>query len=159
MTGFFTGPPIAWGTGAIEQLSSLAVRQAAVVLDPALGAHPLARRVVEELAKADATVEVVPVEDPPDSVPHVEALAERLRATGPNWVVVVGGGRTIDAAKAARVRLARPELSLANLTPMVELPDPFPVRLAEEHTEGWSVDGIAYSLTGACRRCREGPPV
>jgi Fe2+ or Zn2+ uptake regulation protein len=30
--------------------------------------------------------------------------------------------------------------------------------LANRHPDGWSVDGIAYSATGACRRCREGPP-
>jgi Fe2+ or Zn2+ uptake regulation protein len=24
--------------------------------------------------------------------------------------------------------------------------------------DGWSVERIAYSLAGACRRCREGPP-
>jgi Fe2+ or Zn2+ uptake regulation protein len=30
-------------------------------------------------------------------------------------------------------------------------------QLAEQHPEGWSVDGIAFSLTGACQRCREGP--
>jgi Fe2+ or Zn2+ uptake regulation protein len=29
--------------------------------------------------------------------------------------------------------------------------------LAGRHPEGWSVDGIAFSLTGACQRCREGP--
>jgi Fe2+ or Zn2+ uptake regulation protein len=29
--------------------------------------------------------------------------------------------------------------------------------LAASHPDGWSVDGIAFSLTGACRRCREGP--
>jgi Fe2+ or Zn2+ uptake regulation protein len=29
--------------------------------------------------------------------------------------------------------------------------------LAAGHPEGWSVDGIAFSLTGACQRCREGP--
>ena len=29
--------------------------------------------------------------------------------------------------------------------------------LAMRHPEGWSVDGIAFSLTGACQRCREGP--
>ncbi len=29
--------------------------------------------------------------------------------------------------------------------------------LASRHPDGWSVDGIAYSATGACRRCREGP--
>ncbi|MGA8543498.1 MAG: hypothetical protein WB947_08200 [Thermoplasmata archaeon] len=30
--------------------------------------------------------------------------------------------------------------------------------LARRHPDGWSVDGIAFSATGACRRCREGPP-
>jgi len=29
--------------------------------------------------------------------------------------------------------------------------------LAAQHPEGWSVDGVAFSLTGACQRCREGP--
>jgi len=30
--------------------------------------------------------------------------------------------------------------------------------LAGGRPEGWSVDRIAFSLTGACSRCREGPP-
>jgi Fe2+ or Zn2+ uptake regulation protein len=29
--------------------------------------------------------------------------------------------------------------------------------LAARHPDGWSVDGVAFSATGACRRCREGP--
>ncbi len=29
--------------------------------------------------------------------------------------------------------------------------------LAMRHPDGWSVDGISLSLTGACQRCREGP--
>lgn len=29
--------------------------------------------------------------------------------------------------------------------------------LARHHPDGWSVDGVAFSATGACRRCREGP--
>lgn len=31
--------------------------------------------------------------------------------------------------------------------------------LAMRHPDGWSVDGISLSLTGACQRCREGPAV
>jgi Fe2+ or Zn2+ uptake regulation protein len=31
--------------------------------------------------------------------------------------------------------------------------------LAAHHPDGWSVDGIALSFTGACQRCREGPAV
>ncbi|HTS33686.1 MAG TPA: hypothetical protein VMI55_07120 [Thermoplasmata archaeon] len=30
------------------------------------------------------------------------------------------------------------------------------VALAAQHPAGWSVDGISFSLTGACGRCREG---
>jgi hypothetical protein len=30
------------------------------------------------------------------------------------------------------------------------------VALAAQHPAGWSVDGIAFSLTGSCGRCREG---
>ncbi len=41
---------------------------------------------------------------------------------------------------------------------LTELDLHFLTRLAEDHPEGWSVDGISYSLTGACRRCREGRP-
>jgi len=41
---------------------------------------------------------------------------------------------------------------------LTELDRHFLTRLAEDHPEGWAVDGIAYSLTGSCRRCREGPP-
>jgi Fe2+ or Zn2+ uptake regulation protein len=29
--------------------------------------------------------------------------------------------------------------------------------LAALRPDGWSVERIAFSLTGACRRCREGP--
>jgi len=31
------------------------------------------------------------------------------------------------------------------------------VQLTGLTPDGWSVDRIAYSLAGACRRCREGP--
>jgi len=41
---------------------------------------------------------------------------------------------------------------------LTELDRHFLTRLAEGRPDGWSVDGIAFSLTGACRRCREGPP-
>jgi Fe2+ or Zn2+ uptake regulation protein len=31
------------------------------------------------------------------------------------------------------------------------------VALAARHPDEWSVDGISFSLTGACPRCRRGP--
>jgi Fe2+ or Zn2+ uptake regulation protein len=29
--------------------------------------------------------------------------------------------------------------------------------IARRHPDGWSVERLAFSATGACRRCREGP--
>ena len=40
---------------------------------------------------------------------------------------------------------------------MTELDRHVLTELAARHPDGWSVDGIAFSATGACRRCREGP--
>jgi hypothetical protein len=31
-------------------------------------------------------------------------------------------------------------------------------QVAERRPDGWAVDGVTYTLTGACQRCRQGPP-
>jgi alcohol dehydrogenase class IV len=129
MTGFFTSPRIAWGSGAIEQLSGLGARKALVVVDPAVAKNGGHRRVVEELAKSDTVVEVLDDGANPDRGDAVDALSVRLRGHAPDWVVVVGGGRTIDGAKAARLRSERPEVPLDSVTPVLDLPDPPRTRL------------------------------
>jgi len=130
MTGFFTSPRIAWGSGAIEQLSGLGARKALVVVDAAVANAEGHRRVVEELAKSDTVVEVVDAGTNPDHLRDVEALRARLLSHAPDWVVVVGGGRTIDAVKAARLRFERPEIPLDAVTPVLDLPDPPRSRVA-----------------------------
>ncbi len=40
---------------------------------------------------------------------------------------------------------------------LTELDRHFLTEIARRHPDGWSVDGVAFSATGACRRCREGP--
>lgn len=150
MTGFFTAPRIAWGPGAIEQLSGLGARRALVVVDPNLARRGGERRIVEELAKSDTHVEVVIDGDDPDHVDAVLRLKGRLRSSSPDWLVAVGGGRTLDGAKAARLAAERPELDLEQVTPAHDLPDPPRVRLAALPTTSgsgaeasWSADLVA----------------
>jgi alcohol dehydrogenase class IV len=121
MMGFFTSPRVCIGPGSIEQLSALGARRVLLLVDPSvasLGAH---RRVQEELQKEGAQVELS------RSVqigPTLDALADVARAAtdfGPDWIVAVGGGSTIDTAKGAWLRYARPELEIAALTPLTEL--------------------------------------
>ena len=159
MTGFFTSPRIAWGPGAIEQLSGLGARRAVVVVDPTVARAGGHRRVVEELAKSETVVEVVDDLALPDRPEELDRLVVRLKGTGADWVVAVGGGRVIDATEAARFLAERPEgPAAASFSPVVDLPDPPRMRVvAVPTTSGsggeaswtadvWAPDGTPVEL-------------
>ncbi|HTT26294.1 MAG TPA: iron-containing alcohol dehydrogenase [Thermoplasmata archaeon] len=119
--GFFTAPRFAMGPGALEQLSALEAQRPVVVLADRLTGVPRARRIAEELAKRDVSVGEIEVPDGPPTPAAAEALAERLRERAPDWIVVAGGGRTLDLARAAWVRWERPDLDLTGISPITEL--------------------------------------
>jgi len=124
MTGYFTAPRIAWGPGAVEQLSGLGARRAFVLVDPAVASRESYHRVVEELAKSQTAVESVTAGPEVDRTDEVERLAKAAREFAPDWVVAVGGGRTIDAGKALRLLVEVPDLALPAFPPVLELADP-----------------------------------
>jgi alcohol dehydrogenase class IV len=138
MTGFFTAPRIAWGTGAIEQLSGLGARRALLVVDPEVARRSGEQRVAEELAKSDTHVETVTDLDAPETVGQVHRLRDRIRSYGPDWLVVVGGGRTIDGAKAARLAAEPSAVPLEEITPTHERPEVPDVRLVAVPTTSGS---------------------
>jgi alcohol dehydrogenase class IV len=121
VTGFFTAPRIVSGPGAIEQLSALGAERAVLIVDPELYRADRHLRLAEELGKTDTSLEVVASAAAEPTIASVEVLAQQLRASHPDWIVALGGGRTMDAAKAAWVRYACPELPLDSITPLVEL--------------------------------------
>jgi alcohol dehydrogenase class IV len=121
MMGFLTVPRLAFGAAAVEQLSALGSERALLVVDPSLRKRGTERRWVEELEKSRTRIELCtgPGTDPTvEDLTEGVAVAERLR---PDWIVALGGGRTIDAAKGIWVRYERPDLPLEGLTPLVEL--------------------------------------
>lgn len=146
MTGFFTSPRVAWGPGAVELLSGLGARRALLVVDPAVVAQPGHRRVEEELAKSTTVVEVVDAGPGPDRLDAVARLAKRMTEFAPDWIVAVGGGRALDGAKAARLSFERPDLSLAALTPVFELPEPSRSRLVAIPTTSGSGSDASWSV-------------
>lgn len=145
MTGFFTSPRVAWGPGAVEQLSGLGARRAFLVVDPAVASRHGHQRVVEELAKSETVVEVFEAGPEVDRLDSVGELAKRMGEFGPDWLVAIGGGRTLDGAKAARLVLERPDLSLSALTPVFELPDPPRCRLVAVPTTSGSGSEASWS--------------
>ncbi len=155
MSGFFTSPRIAWGPGAIEQLSGLGAHHALVVIDPAIAGADGPRRAVEELAKSDTTVEIVNDLAEPDHLPTVARLARRTREVGADWLVAIGGGRTIDGAKAARILSERSEVAEDAVPPLLEVADPPRTRLAAIPTTSGS--GADASWTADLWTAQGGP--
>jgi alcohol dehydrogenase class IV len=145
MTGYFVAPRVAWGPGAIEELSGLGFRRAFVLVDPAVARKDGHRRVLEELAKGDALVDAVPLGDHPIRTDSVEALAARITTGSPDVVVAVGGGATIDAAKAARLLYENPGLSLESLPPVLETASPPRSRLLAIPTTSGSGSDASWS--------------
>ncbi len=63
----------------------------------------------------------------------------------------------VDLREAAHAHIVCRVCGRIQSIELTELDHHFLEELARRHPDGWAVDGIAYSLTGSCRRCREGP--
>ncbi len=145
MTAFFTSPSIAWGPGAVEQLSSLGSRRAFVLVDPVVGRQDGHRRVLEELGKSETVVEVASEAKDPDEIASAIGLRDRIRRFDPDWIVAIGGGRTIDLAKAARATCERPDLDLQAPPAVLGLPEAPRCRLAAIPTTSGSGAEVSWT--------------
>ncbi len=145
MTAFFTAPSIAWGPGAVEQLSALGARRAFVIVDPAVAPHEGHRRVLEELQKGEVTLEVVTDLVESDRAASARQLRDRLVTFVPDWIVAVGGGRTLDLAKAARATFERPELDLESPPAVLGLPEVPRARLVAIPTTSGSGSEVSWT--------------
>ncbi|HEY9354287.1 MAG TPA: iron-containing alcohol dehydrogenase, partial [Nocardioides sp.] len=104
----YGSPQLKFGTGASAEigydLASLGARRALVVTDPGISATGLPQRVAEQMKAYDVTAVVF------DGV-HVEPTDESMRDAvefarehGPfDAIVAVGGGSSIDTAKAVNL--------------------------------------------------------
>jgi alcohol dehydrogenase class IV len=150
VSGFFLSPRIAWGTGAVEQLSGLGSARAFVLVDAHVARQEGHRRIVEELAKSDTATTVEVASEAPQDLASIDRLFDTLRSSPPDTLVAVGGGRTIDAAKALRFRLGHPELLLVDLPPLLDPATGAPVHLVAVPTTSGS--GAEASWASDLRR-------
>jgi len=107
MFQFATASQIVFGAGALNQLAALAQglgQRAYVVLG---GSGRLRERLEDLLGAAGGTLQFGQVSGEP-TVEGVLTLVHAARAAGSDWVLGVGGGSVIDAAKALAALLANP---------------------------------------------------
>jgi alcohol dehydrogenase class IV len=117
----FVSPQIIFGRGALDALDEFQGERALIVSDTTLVALGLVDRVTEHLDRAGIEAHLFDAVEPEPSVQTVEAGVEVARDVRPDWILGVGGGSPMDAAKGIWVLYERPDLQPAEINPFIDL--------------------------------------
>jgi alcohol dehydrogenase class IV len=115
---YFDSPHIVYGEDALSHLETLGGTRAFIVTDSnvlRLGFVDLVRRPLEKAGFAVAAFAEV---EPDPSVQTVLRGVEAMRAFAPDWIIGLGGGSSMDAAKAMWVLYERPDISPESINPL-----------------------------------------
>ena len=114
---YFSSPQIAFGEDALSRLDELKGRQAFIVTDANVARLGLVRRVQERLDNVGIPSAVFAEVEPDPSLQTVRRCAAAMAEQNPDWVIGLGGGSCIDAAKAAWLLYERPDIDPAGINP------------------------------------------
>ena len=137
------------GEGALEALKTLTGKRAVVVV----GGGSMKRfgfldKVCSYLREAGMEVDLIEGVEPDPSVETVLRGAARMREFGPDWIVAIGGGSPIDAAKAMWAFYEYPDVTFESLI----TPFSFPKLRTKAHfcaiptTSGTATEVTAFSV-------------
>jgi alcohol dehydrogenase class IV len=118
---YFVSPQIIFGEGALDALDELEGRRALIVTDETLVELGLVDRVKGHLDRAGVESHVFDGVEPDPSVQTVRRGVEVAQDVQPDWIVGLGGGSPMDAAKALWVLYERPDLEPAAINPFLPL--------------------------------------
>jgi alcohol dehydrogenase class IV len=115
---FFRSPEIVFGDGALDYLADIQGNKAFIVTDKNMVALGFAEILQARLNQAGIESEVFAEVEPNPSLQTVKRGAETALAYGPDWIIGLGGGSPMDAAKSIFVQYERPDLAPDDLAPM-----------------------------------------
>lgn len=118
----FTSPQkIIFGEDALDSLEELEGEKALIIAGQTVKRLGLIDKVSELLAEADIEVGVIDNIEPEPSIETVKAVAEIARDFEPDWIIGLGGGSSMDAAKAIWALYERPDLDVGDISPLETL--------------------------------------
>jgi alcohol dehydrogenase class IV len=115
---FFKSPEIVFGEEALGYLERLEGKRAQIVTDKVIVGLGHVRRVREVLEAAGLEVSVFDAVEPDPSLETVRAGAEAMLTFEPDWIVGLGGGSAMDAAKAMWILYERPDMDPEGINPI-----------------------------------------
>ena len=119
----FSSPQIHYGRGSLKVLRRLQGKKALIITDKVLREIGIVDKVTKQLKKSKEPMEVKIFDEvepnPKDTT--VKKGAEIAREFNPDWIIGLGGGSALDAAKMISVLYERPDLAIRDINPMVDL--------------------------------------
>ena len=118
---FFTCPHIVHGVDALEYLNDLPGKRAFIVTDPVLHSLGYTERIAGHLKTAGIESTIFAEVEPEPSLQTVRRGVELMRQVEADWIVGLGGGSAMDAAKAIWALYERPDLEPETISPTYRL--------------------------------------
>ena len=158
MSRFCLPRDIYHGKGCLEELKNLKGKKACLVVGGgSMKRQGFLDRAVNYLKEGGMEVRLIEGVEPDPSVETVMKGAEVMREFEPDWIVAMGGGSPIDAAKAMWVFYEYPEVSFEDIITPFSFPERSPflpagkegVFRAAPETEGEAagLTGWAYGIS------------
>jgi alcohol dehydrogenase class IV len=118
---YFNSPQIVFGEGSLAHLETLVGERACIVTDETLVRLGYAQRICQALAPTAMQVEVFSQVEPDPALETIRRGAEAMLRFRPDWIIALGGGSVMDAAKAMWVLYERPDLTAEDINPIDSL--------------------------------------
>jgi alcohol dehydrogenase class IV len=118
---YFRSPEIVFGEDALDHLAYLRGNQAIIVTDETMVRLGFVEVVKAKLAEAGLDCDVFDQVEPEPSIGTVERGAALMLEKKPDWIVGLGGGSALDAAKAMWILYERPDLAPEEINPLDNL--------------------------------------
>jgi alcohol dehydrogenase class IV len=116
---YFKSPEIVFGEGALDALDELEGQRALIVTDAVLVELGLVDKVKEHLDKAGVETRVFDAVEPDPSVQTVRRGVQVALEFEPDWIIGLGGGSPMDAAKAIWILYECPDLEPGEICPFI----------------------------------------
>jgi alcohol dehydrogenase class IV len=106
----FSCPFIAYGDNSLEYIAQIQGKKAFIVTDKNIVKLGLAKLVTDQLDAANIKWQIFDEVEPEPSLNTVKKGGVAVGKYQPDWVIGIGGGSCMDAAKAIIILLVRPDL-------------------------------------------------
>ncbi len=117
----FLSPEIVFGEGALSRLETLTGQRVVIVSDDVISRLGFVEQVQEILRSHGLETTVFAEVEPEPSLETTRRGAQMIADFKPDWIIGLGGGSVMDAAKAMRVLYERPDLVPEAINPFEPL--------------------------------------